>query len=248
MTIENRSTDSELGREQRDASSAGGAAGYAYRGRTVIELRAAGEGAKMPGLRGYTAVFDSWSERLGFFEDFREKIDSGAFDLAITEDDVRALFNHNPDNIFARLRSDADGKRAGTLALGTDSAGLEFDVPQLPDSTLGRDLAEMVEREDVDGCSFGFRTVRDEWQYERPADAPDDGGEVEAWRTLLEVRLFDVGPVVYPAYPETTAEVRSKIAGLRANRDADRTAERVWARSYRHRLAELEARGGVRLG
>lgn len=235
-----RSAD-ELGREQRDAGAAGADAGYGYRARTEIELRAK-EGAKMPGLRGYTAVFDSWSEPLGFFEDFREKIAPGAFAKTIKESDIRALFNHEPSNIFGRSK----GVAGGTLRMAEDSTGLEFEVDELPDSTVGRDLAALVEREDVDGCSFGFRTVKDEWNYDLDDEAKDLG--LEAERTLIEVRLFDVGPVVYPAYPETTAEVRSKIAGLRAARDNGVTDADRFMMSYRHRLGELEARGAITLG
>ncbi len=237
----------EQGREQRDVGTSGIDGGYAFRARTQIELRAK-EGSKMPGLRGYTAVFDSWSEPLGFFEDFREKIAEGCFKKTVVESDVRALVDHDPSKLFGRSR----GSAGGTLALGEDSSGLEFEVDELPDTTTGRDIAELVERQDIDGCSFGFRTVADEWVYERPADAPSqeedesDGVFIEAWRTLKEVRLFDVGPVTFPAYPETTAEVRSKIAGLRAARDAGAAAP-TWLRSYSHRLAELEQRGGVTL-
>lgn len=222
-------------RERRDVGETGIDGGFAIRARTQIELRSV-EGAKMPGLRGYTAVFNSWSEPLGFFEDFRERIAPGAFAKTIQESDIRALFNHEPNMIFGRNKS-------GTLRLAEDSKGLEFEVDELPDTTVGRDLAANIERGDVSGCSFGFRTVGDEWTSVKPADAPDDEGVVE-WRTLLELRLFDVGPVVYPAYPETTTEVRSKVAGLRAARDAGSNGE-LWLRSYNHRLREIEANGGV---
>lgn len=237
----------ERGREQRDAGTTGIDGGYAFRARTVMELRAK-EGAKMPGLRGYTAVFDSWSEPLGFFEDFREKIATGTFAKTITESDIHALVDHESSKVLGRSR----GAAGGTLSLSEDSTGLEFEVGELPDTTTGRDIAELVERQDVDGCSFGFRTVADEWVYERPDDAPSQeedeaqGVAIEAWRTLKEVRLFDVGPVSFPAYPETTAEVRAKIAGLRAARDSGAEAT-AWLRSYRHRLAELERAGGVTL-
>lgn len=242
---ERRGAAAPEGFERRDA---GTTEGYYFRARTQLELRAK-EGAKMPGLRGYTAVFNSWSLPLGYFEDFRESIDPAAFTKTITESDIRGLFNHSPDSVLARSRP---GVSANTLRLGTDSTGLEFEIDELPDSSTGRDVAASVERLDVDGCSFGFRTIRDKWEYERPDDAPDaqqdedEGVRIEAWRTLLEVRLFDVGPVTYPAYPETTAEVRSKVAGMRAARDNGGDAGR-WARTYRHRLAELEARGGVSL-
>lgn len=236
--------------ERRDA---GQAYGNSFRVRTQLELRAK-EGAKMPGLRGYTAVFDSWSEALGIFEDFREKIAPGTFAKTITESDIRGLFNHETNLVLGRTRPDRD---SNTLRVAEDSTGLEFEVEELPDSTIGRDVATMVERGDVDGCSFGFRTVADEWHYERPDDAPSvedderDGVTIEAWRTLTEVRLYDVGPVTYPAYPETTAEVRSKLAELKTGRE-QRAAESngrpgYWLRSYAHRLRELEALGGVPL-
>lgn len=230
----------ELGLERRDAGAGGADAGYAFGVRTQIELRTK-EGAKMPGLRGYTAVFNSRSEPLGFFEDFIEFIAPGAFAKTIVESDIRALFNHDANFIFGRSR----GGTGGTLALSEDSEGLEFEVDELPNSTVGRDLAENVEREDVDGCSFGFRTIQDSWNYEVSTEDRERG--IEAYRTLEEVRLFDVGPVVYPAYPETTAEIRSKIAGLRAHRDAI-TDGTPWLKSYGHRLAELDERGAVHLG
>lgn len=226
--------------ERRDA---GPTQDFGYRVRTKIELRSAGEGSKMPGLGGYTAMFDSWSERLGIFEDFREKIRPGAFKKTIAENDIRGLFDHSTLHVLGRSK----GSDGGTMKLNEDSEGLEFDIPELPDTTDARNLVELVERGDVDGCSFGFYVVRAEWDYEPDAsgDAPDD---VDVTRELIEVRLFDVGPVTFPAYPETSAEVRSKAADLRARRAASRgdgkVDERFYLRSYRHRLRELEAHGG----
>lgn len=234
-STEIRAADGELF-ERRDA---GLLDGVAFRAPMQLELRSAGEGSKMPGLGGYTAMFNSLSEPLGFFEDFREKIAKGAFAKTITESDVRALFNHDPSNVLGRTRPESE---RNTLTLTEDDAGLEFEVAELPDNSTGRDVAEMVERGDVDGCSFGFRTVRDAWEYDTDEASDND---VEAIRILLEVRLFDVGPVTYPAYPETTAEVRSKITGLRARRDASADTRSIAFRKHRLRLIEL---GGVELG
>ena len=58
-----------------------------------------------------------------------------------------------------------------------------------------------MRRGDVNQMSFGFNTIRDKWEQ--------IGDQVV--RTLLEVRLFDVSPVTYPAYPQTSAQVRSKV-------------------------------------
>jgi uncharacterized protein len=153
------------------------------------------------GLRfvGYAALFNSWSQDLG---GFREQIAPGAFTKSLPADDVRALMNHDPNYVLGRNRS-------GTLVLTEDERGLRFEV-NAPDAQWARDLHESVKRGDIDQCSFGFRTIRDDW---RMADGIDE-------RTLMEVRLIDVSIVTYPAYPETTAAVRSCAEILAEHRAA----------------------------
>lgn len=150
-----------------------------------IETRAAGEPKK---IYGHAALFNSLSQDLG---GFREQIAPGAFTRAITEDDVRALFNHDANLILGRNIS-------GTLKLMEDSRGLAFEITP-PDTQAGRDIVTSIERGDISQNSFGFTTVKDSW------DKVGDG----VVRTLIEVKLFDVSPVVYPAYLETDVAVRS---------------------------------------
>ena len=57
----------------------------------------------------------------------------------------------------------------------------------------------LIQRGDVTQMSFGFRTISDEFQMV-------DG---EVVRTLKAVRLFDVSPVTFPAYPQTDVAARS---------------------------------------
>lgn len=143
-------------------------------------------------LVGHAAVFNSPSEDLG---GFREQIAPGAFAEAIAGDDVRALFNHDPNFILGRNRSN-------TLVLKEDSRGLAIEIV-LPDTQTVRDLVVApIERGDVSQMSFGFsvRPNGQDW-------AKDDEGRVI--RTLKRLRLFDVSPVVYPAYPATDIAVRS---------------------------------------
>jgi phage head maturation protease len=85
-------------------------------------------------VRGHAAVFDSLSEDLGMgvFGGFREVIKRGAFKDAIKADDVRMLFNHNPDLVLARNTS-------GTLKLSEDPKGLKT-VADIPDVSYARDL------------------------------------------------------------------------------------------------------------
>ncbi len=153
-----------------------------------IEVRAGENGAKT--LRGHAAVFNSDSEPM---YGFVERIKPGCFSRAIGEDDVRALFNHDANFVLGR-------NTAKTLRLSEDDKGLAFEV-DLPDTQAARDLVTLIERGDISGCSFSFRTLKDEWEYS------ESGGTT--LRTLLDVELFDVGPVTFPAYPATDVSVRS---------------------------------------
>src|SRR5262245_55045724 len=142
-----------------------------------------------PRIVGYAAVFDSLSENLG---GFRERIRPGAFRRALAEgQDVRALIDHDPSLILGRTRS-------GTLELRETARGLLATIDP-PNTSRARDLVESMRRGDVDQMSFGFRTVTDDWHTE-------DG---EAVRELIDVDLFDVSVVTFPAYPATDVAVRS---------------------------------------
>lgn len=156
---------------------------------SVGELRtinAEGGGMK---IAGHAAKFDLLSEDLG---GFRERIAPGAFAKTIQSGDVRALWNHDANIVLGR-------NKAGTLRLSEDSAGLYYEV-DAPDTQLVRDMVlAPIARGDVNQCSFGFYTLSDKW-------AKVDGEWV---RTLLEIDLFDVSPVTYPAYPQTDVAVRS---------------------------------------
>ncbi len=152
-----------------------------------------------PKVVGHAAVFNQLSEDLG---GFREQITPGAFKEAIEEDDVRALFNHNPDFILAR-------NKAGTLRMKEDSKGLaiEFDPP---DTQAGRDILVSLERGDVTQMSFAFSVKPNGQNF-----GEDDDGQII--RTLTDVRLFDVSPVVYPAYPQTDVAKRELRSFLDRN-------------------------------
>jgi len=148
-----------------------------------VEFRVDPEG----GIEGYAAVFNQWAD-LGFF---REKIRAGAFKKTIQESDVRALFNHDPNYVLGR-------NKAETLELAEDDHGLHFRVDP-PAAAWADDLQTSIKRGDINQASFGFNTIRDAWNHD--ADPAE--------RELLEVRLFDVSVVTYPAYPQTEVTARS---------------------------------------
>lgn len=153
-----------------------------------IELRVEGDVQK---IVGYGAVFESRSENLG---GFTELISKGAFD-SVLKDDVRALFNHDPNFVLGRSTS-------GTLKLSVDDVGLRYEI-DTPNTQMVRDLVvEPMKRGDISGSSFGFMIEEDDW---------DENSETGAiTRTIKKFsRLLDVSPVTYPAYPETEAALRS---------------------------------------
>lgn len=157
-----------------------------------LEKRAAGESESRV-IVGHAAVFDQWSDDLG---GFREKVAPGAFKATLEAGaDVRALYNHNADIVIGRSKS-------GTLRLSEDNQGLAIEIDP-PDTQAGRDLVVLMERGDIDQMSFGFRTIRDEW-------VTPPGEQYPTERTLLEVELFDVSPVTFPAYPDTDVAVRAQ--------------------------------------
>ena len=157
----------------------------------VQELRIAKKDSGPATLSGYAAVFNSLSEDLG---GFREKIDPGAFKGALKKSDCRALFNHDSNFVLGR-------QAAGTLRLKEDKTGLFMEV-DLPDTQFARDLQVSVERGDITQQSFGFTVKKDSWE--------EDRDRKEVTRTLNEIEeLFDVSPVTFPAYPDTTVAKRS---------------------------------------
>jgi HK97 family phage prohead protease len=157
------------------------------------EVRASADGSTK--FTGYAAVFDSLSVDLG---GFRERIRAGAFRNAIeAKQDVRLLINHDSNLILGRTIS-------GTVTLREDETGLYVEA-DLPDTSYARDLTVSMRRGDISQMSFGFITRADEWNEKDP----ETGLPI---RELVAADLFDVSPVTYPAYPATTAEVRSAAA------------------------------------
>lgn len=157
-----------------------------------LEVRAAEDGSP-PLIQGHAAVFNQLSEDFG---GWREQIAPGAFKRTLRNADVRALFNHSPDYVLGR-------NKAGTLSLAEDLQGLAIQV-EPPQTRWADDLLVSMQRGDINQMSFAFRTIKDQWTQD--ADA---GIQV---RTLLEVELYDVSVVTYPAYPQTDAAVRSFLS------------------------------------
>lgn len=144
---------------------------------------------------GYAAVYYNGNRNTEYelWPGVFERIAPGAFDRAIGEgQDVAGLFNHDPDNVL--------GRTPGSLKLSSDGDGLRYEI-DLADTTLAQDVGKLVARGDVRGSSFAFSVRKEEWEE------TDDGREI---RTILDVDLYDVGPVTFPAYEGTSAGTRAK--------------------------------------
>lgn len=139
-------------------------------------------------IEGYFALYEQETE---LFEGMFEIITKGAFDGTMGND-IRALWNHNTQYVLGRNKS-------GTLELKTDEKGL-FGIIRLPKTQYAEDLHVLVERGDVDQCSFGFNILAED------LEELASGGY--RWR-INEIDLHEVSVVTFPAYENTSVSARA---------------------------------------
>ena len=161
-----------------------------------FELRNAGSGDGFT-LEGYGAVFDeptridSWEGR------FDEVISRGSFSKTISERTPVLQFDHGHD------------VATGSVPIGSieelreDDHGL-FVRARLHDNDRVEPIRQAIESGAIDGMSFRFRVLREEW---------DESDDIPT-RTIREVELFELGPVVFPAYEATSVGVRSLLGSI----------------------------------
>lgn len=139
-------------------------------------------------LNGLGIVFNSWSVDLGGFREMIEPDAVRGIDFA----GVVCLFNHRDDNIL--------GRSPDTMEVRIVESGVRY-IVDMPDSPTGQNVRVAVQRKDVRGSSFGFTVDKDEWMKRT------DG----VWERRIKQfkRIYDLSPVVFPAYPDTTVAMRS---------------------------------------
>nr|DAM93103.1 MAG TPA: prohead serine protease [Caudoviricetes sp.] len=165
--------------------------------RNNLEIRAISNEVQVDSrnITGYAVVFESISEDLGF----RERIMKGAItDETIKKSDVFCLLNHDSTKVLARSKYGE-----GSLKLELDERGLKYSFTA-PNTDLGEELLEHLQRGEIDSSSFAFTVSLDEGS--------------EKWYTVEGVQyrdiyrieaLYDVSPVYQPAYQETTVSKRA---------------------------------------
>ena len=162
------------------------------------------------------------------FFPFKEKVRKGAFAESIGRDDIRALFNHDPNYVLGR-------NRAGTLELVEDNVGLRVRITP-PDTSWARDITTSIRRGDISQMSIGFVVEDDEWSSKDGIDT----------RELKKVRLFDVSPVTFPAYTATDVGVRAMqeydVYKTEQRKVAEETENAVKKAKQQEKLKKLQAK------
>jgi HK97 family phage prohead protease len=186
-----------------------------------IERRTEGSSAT-PYLVGYASVFNEWTtlyESASWI--WREIIRPGAFSAAIAErQDVRSLFNHDPNFVLGRTTS-------GTLVLNERDKGLLQETKLSTSQTINDLVVVPVERHDITGMSFAFE-VRNGNTGQTTVDKGDGtiiikrageriteylrGDTLYTDRELLSVDLYDVTVATYPAYAGASVGLRAGLA------------------------------------
>src|SRR5690625_4997649 len=154
-----------------------------------IEIREDDDGNKT--ISGYAVKWEKKSHVLGMFYKFREQFKKGAFAESLKNDDQRYLWSHDVSKVLGRTKNK-------TLRLEEDDIGLRFEL-DLPNTTLGNDTYESIKRGDVDGVSFGFRMLEEEW---------DENDSDNIVRTINKARLLEVSAVAFPAYLDSEVNAR----------------------------------------
>ena len=201
-----------------------------------FRLTRADDGATGDGLTldGYAAVFDSPTVIDSWEGTFVESIAHGAFRKSIRETTPRLQFDHG----FHPLIGSIPIGRISTLA--EDDQGLHV-TARLSDNWLVEPVRDAIAEGAIDGMSFRFTVVREEWRDSagkllRPEEVetllwqPGDRGPLE--RTHKELKVPELGPVVWPAYEATTVGVRSSTVTIDLSRiNSDRAQRQALARA-----------------
>ena len=174
-------------------------------------------------VEGYFAVFDDVYE---VWPGVTESIKKGAFKDSI-KGDVRALYNHNDDQILGRTS-------AGTLKLKEDTHGLWGQIKINSKDTDAMNVYERIARGDITGCSFGFEIKKETWEEK-------SNGTIHY--TIEEVSpLYEVSPCVFPAYEATRISSRGK--DLAKIQKRPKRSREEWKKEMLARLKKASSRRG----
>ncbi len=146
-------------------------------------------------LRGLAVPFNSPtridSQREGLFD---EEFAPGAFKRSLGMRTPVVQFQHGQHPLIGSLPI-ASGLKAEEV-----SEGLRIEARML-EAALFEPVREGIRAGAITGMSIRFRPHKIEI---------DDSGDIQLQR-ITEAELFELGPVVFPAYADTEVELRTKI-------------------------------------
>jgi HK97 family phage prohead protease len=173
---------------------------------------------------GYPIVFNTWAEISGWEGNFLERIAPSALAKTLKErgDKVKVLFNHGMD---PQIGDKPLGKPA---VMKADDSGLWTETP-LADTSYNNDLKVLMRTGVIDGMSFRFSVTKEDIDEEPEPSESNPKGLPE--RTITELKLYEYGPVTFPAYEATSAGIRGQqgyqawLRDRRTRAAADGTAQ-----------------------
>jgi len=177
-------------------------------------------------LTGHAAVFnqdtqiDSWEGR------FLETIAPGAFKKTVRERTPVLQFDHGRHPLVGSIP-------IGSIeSLSEDSEGLYVEA-RMADNWLMEPVRDAIKNKSIKGMSFRFEVIRELWEDNagKRINDPDelmrllwDAGERGPLkRTLKELKVHELGPVVFPAYEGTSVGLRSKQLARKFAEDQELT-------------------------
>lgn len=150
-------------------------------------------------IEGLAIVYDKVSD-IGYFD---EKIEKGALDETDLKD-VRFLVNHDEKRIpLARSRRN---NKNSTMQLKLVDEGLKVIVNlDTENNSEAKSLYSAVKRGDLSGMSFMFSVSEENEKWEN----------IESEHPMRIIKkvdtLVEVSAVTFPAYPDTTINIRSEL-------------------------------------
>ncbi len=135
-------------------------------------------------IEGTAIVYNEPSQDMGFVE----YIMPGALE-GVDLGQLLLLYSHDYQNVLASIPS-------GSLAITDDDNGLHF-TAELPNTTLGNDVAELIATNRVSGMSFGFKIADG-------GDTWSQGGDSITIHTVTQIEsMSEISITPIPAYQET---------------------------------------------
>ena len=180
-----------------------------------FQVRVADGTAGKTTITGRAVVYNAWTQiEPDYPWGWEERIAPGALTDSLGNENIYATFNHSADNLLGRVSN-------GTLRMKDSDDALSVEIDPNLDTDIGRQVLAYVERQDVRGMSFAFSVDGYEMEYAKKKTDMDR-------MTITRATLYELGPVVNPAYQQTSAQLRSAV-------DADREESIAWE-TYRTAL------------